>query len=226
MINLSDLSLALWLGILTSISPCPLATNIAAISYLGKNAGDKRMTLWSGLAYTAGRMTTYLILGAVLVSFTRIIPRVSLFLQQHMPLIIGPVLIIVGLFLLQVFQFSFKGQIINQTAQDRLSRGGLWGAFLLGLLFALSFCPVSAALFFGSTITLAITYQSRFLFPGLYGLGTALPVILFSFLIAFGVHAVGNAFNRLTKFEKWARRISGIVFIGAGVYYTISHFLL
>jgi len=224
MMNLSDLSLALWLGVLTSISPCPLATNIAAISYLGKNAGNKRITLWSGLAYTTGRMTTYLVLGAVLVSFTRIIPRVSLFLQQHMPVILGPVLIIVGLFLLEVFRFSLGGQIINQDAQERLSRSGLWGAFLLGLLFALSFCPVSAALFFGNTITLAMKHQSRLLFPGVYGFGTALPVILFSFLIAFGIHAVGKAYNKLSKFEKWARRSSGVVFICAGIYYTITHF--
>ncbi len=214
---------ACWLGILTSISPCPLATNIAAVSYIGKRVDRPYLVLASGLMYTIGRTLTYVGLGMLIVTSVLAIPEVAMFLQQYMGKLLGPVLIVVGSFLLGLFQFRLPGVNISQGLQRRMGERGLWGAGVLGLLFALSFCPVSAALFFGSLIPLAVEHESGVLMPTVYGIGTALPVVVFAALIASGARFVGALFNRLTQFEKWARRITGGIFIMAGVYYVLTY---
>lgn len=219
MISWTSIGLALWLGILTSISPCPLATNIAAISYLGRQIGQNQRIVLAGLSYTLGRVSVYLVLGTFLVSSTSVIPGISMFLQKYMTIIIGPLLLIVGLILVNVIRFNISGNFIGQRTQERLSKQGIKGAYLLGLLFALSFCPVSAALFFGNTMGLAIHNDSKFLIPILFGFGTALPVVLFAFVIAFSVNKIGILFNSITKMEKWLRLLSGIVFLIVGIYY-------
>ena len=216
---------ALWLGILTSISPCPLATNIAAISFLGKRIGSIRTMLLSGLVYTAGRMLTYVVLAFIIVRAMLSIPVVSMFLQTYMNKLLGPVLIVAGMFLLELLTVSFPGVGISTKSQQRFEKSGILGAGLLGMLFALTFCPVSAALFFGSLIPLTLhsgyLAQSSILYPSLYGIGTALPVIVFAFLVSFSVHSVGRAFTLIQKFERYARRITGIIFILVGIYYTL-----
>jgi cytochrome c-type biogenesis protein len=213
---------AAWLGILTSVSPCPLATNIAAISFIGRNVNGKLAALLSGLAYTLGRTATYTLLGLVLVSSSSAAPHVSMFLQQKMTLLLGPFLIFVGLILLDLVKVAFPGMTLSLNAQEKLARGGLLGAFVLGVVFALSFCPVSAALFFGSTFGLAVAHNSRFVIPALYGVGTAAPVVGFAFVVAFSAQAVGSLFHKISVVEIWARRISGIVFILAGLYMVLS----
>jgi cytochrome c biogenesis protein CcdA len=220
---LADAAAALWLGILTSISPCPLATNIAAIAFIGKKVDKQRQVLLTGLSYTLGRMLVYLVLGMILVSSTSLISSVSMFLQEYMNLVLGPLLVIVGLFLLEVFKFTLGGSVVSEKMQQRLGKGGLWAAFLLGVLFALSFCPISAALFFGSTFALAVKHESTVIMPSIFGIGTAAPVVLFSFVIAFSVAKAGDLFNKVKVFEKWARRISGIVFVGVGIYLSMIH---
>jgi len=107
--------------------------------------------------------------------------------------------------------------------QARADRAGIWGAGLLGILFALSFCPVSAALFFGSLVPLAVTHNSAVLMPGLYGLGTALPVVFFSILLAFSAHRLSRAFNMLTRFERWARKITGALFLLVGIWFCLKY---
>lgn len=220
---ITGMGMAVWFGILTSISPCPLATNIAAISFISKEIEKPTVTVISGLFYTLGRVLSYLVLGALLVSSAEAIPRVSFFLQQHMHIILGPLLILIGAVLLGAFNFPFSGPGISHKLQLRLARSGALGALLLGIVFALAFCPVSAALFFGSTFGIAARHGSSLLIPGLYGIGTALPVLGFAFVVAFGAHAIGALFHRIRVFEKWARRISAIVCIGAGIYILISH---
>jgi cytochrome c biogenesis protein CcdA len=215
---------ALWLGVLTSISPCPLASNIVAISFIGKNVGKARSVLLAGLFYTAGRAITYLVLAVLLITSLLSSPEVSMFLQEWMNRIIGPLLVIVGLVLLEVINLSiFKGFGISDSLKGRIEKSGIWGAGLLGVIFALTFCPVSAALFFGSLLPLCLGTGSKILFPALYGLGTALPVIVFAFIIAFSAQSVGKAFNSLTKIEIWARRITGGVFVAAGIYLSLKH---
>jgi cytochrome c-type biogenesis protein len=216
---------ALWLGILTSISPCPLATNIAAISYLGKQAQDTRKVFANGLLYTIGRTATYLILAVIAVTSVLSVPELSFFLQRYMGKLMGPILIVVGLVLIEVVRLPSFGIAIGDKLQERAQRGGMWGAGLLGMLFALSFCPTSAALFFGSLIPLAIDSKSVVVLPGLYGLGTALPVFAFAILIALGAKSIAVVFQRLSALEVWARRITGIVFIVIGVYFCWTYIL-
>jgi cytochrome c-type biogenesis protein len=220
-----DSGLAVWLGILTAISPCPLTTNIIAISYIGKQVKGRGYVLAEGLAYGFGRMLTYAVLGFFLVASTQSVPKLSYFLQTTLSLWIGPVLILVGLFILRIVRLPFGGNWISESTQSVLSRKGIWGALLLGILFALSFCPVSAALFFGNILALAVKHQSRFVIPALYGIGSALPVILFAILIALSVRGLGIALNKLSVFEKWARRISGGLFLIIGLYWVIKYFL-
>lgn len=214
---------ALWLGILTSISPCPLATNIAAISYIGKRVDRPRTVLLSGLMYTLGRMLTYIIIGAMVVTSVLSIPDIALFLQHNMNKILGPILIIAGILLLGVIKLNLPGIAVNDKLSERVEKWGIWGAISLGMLFALSFCPVSAALFFGSLIPLAIDHNSSVVMPTVYGIGTALPVVVFAILIALGARFVGAAFNKIGVFEKWARRITAIAFIIVGVYYSLIY---
>ncbi|MDQ7824227.1 MAG: aromatic aminobenezylarsenical efflux permease ArsG family transporter [Candidatus Eremiobacteraeota bacterium] len=215
---------ALWLGILTSISPCPLAANIVAISFIGKNVGSTRNVILAGLFYTLGRAFTYVLLTMFIVSSLLSIPEVSMFLQEWMNKVTGPLLVLVGLVLLEVINLSmFKGRGISDSLKEKVEKSGIWGAALLGIVFALTFCPVSAALYFGSLIPLCLGAASKVLYPALYGLGTALPVIGFAFLIAFSAQSVGKAFNSLAKIEGWARRITGGVFILAGIYLSLKH---
>jgi len=217
---------AVWLGILTSISPCPLATNVAAISYLGRRVDSPKHVLGGGLLYTAGRTAVYVALGVVCVMGLLSMPETSRFLQRYMNRLLGPVLIVAGLLLLEVVRPVLPGLgRKGEQLRERLVAKGVWGAFPLGALFALSFCPVSAALFFGSLVPLAVRFDSPLLLPGLYGAGTALPVVAFAILIAFGARFVAQAFNSLAVVERWARRLTGIVFVAVGIYMTVIYTL-
>jgi cytochrome c-type biogenesis protein len=213
-----DVLSALWLGILTSISPCPLATNIAAISFVARNMGSAQKVLWSGVIYSIGRMLVYVAIAMLAVASLLSLPEVSFFLETNMHKIIGPLLIIVGVVLLDVLPFSFSASIMNNSIQEKAGRWGIWGSGALGIVFALTFCPLSAALFFGSLIPLAIDGKSAIVMPSIYGLGTALPVIAFALVMAFSVKSLGKFFDKLTRMEKWARKLTAFVFIAAGLY--------
>ena len=214
---------ALWLGILTSISPCPLATNIAAISFISRRVSRTRVVFLMGLLYTLGRMLTYVILAILLVTSILSIPQVSHILQKYMNKLLGPILIFVGMILLELIHINVSSSGLTEKMQKRVEAGGIWGAGLLGVLFALSFCPISAALFFGSLIPLSVKCSSSLMLPALYGIGTGLPVFLFALLIAFGAQSVGKTFNKLTQLEWWTRRITGIIFILIGIYFCLAY---
>jgi cytochrome c-type biogenesis protein len=220
-----DVLSALWLGILTSISPCPLATNIAAISFVGRNLGSPQKILWSGVLYSAGRMLVYITISVLAVASLLSLPEVSFFLETNMHKIIGPLLIVVGIILLDVLPFSFSASFVSSSIQERVGNWGIWGSGALGIVFALTFCPLSAALFFGSLIPLAIDSKSAVLMPSAYGLGTALPVVAFALVMAFSVKSIGKVFDKLTQMEKWARKLTAVVFIGAGVYLLLKNLL-
>lgn len=221
---LVPLASAFWLGILTSISPCPLTTNIAAISYVGRRVGRPASVLQAGLLYTAGRTLAYLLLGMLLVGSLLSAPSLSQMLQKHMNMALGPVLIVVGLILLELIPLPVGSGGLSAALQNKADSLGIGGAGLLGIVFALSFCPTSAALFFGSLLPLAVQQQSGMLLPGVYGLATGLPVLLFALLLAFGTNKVAHAFNRITAFERWARRITGLLFVLIGGYYCAVYF--
>jgi cytochrome c-type biogenesis protein len=217
---------ALWLGILTSISPCPLATNIAAVSFISRRMLRPRTVVLTGLLYTLGRALTYLVLAWLLVASVLAAPQLSHFLQKYMNQLLGPVLILVGMVLLDLIPLRLPGGACGTgKLQQRAESAGIWGAGLLGAVFALTFCPVSAALFFGSLIPLAIKHESRLLLPSLYGIGTGLPVLAFAVLLAVGAETVARVFRKLTQFETWARRVTGGLFVATGLYYALAYIL-
>lgn len=213
---------AVWLGILTSISPCPLATNIAAVSYLGKHVDNTRGVLISGLFYTLGRMATYAIIGALIVGSILAIPDVSSFLQKYMNKLLGPILIVAGMLLLELVSFSFGMGSTNERMKNIIDKNIIIGSFVLGLVFALTFCPVSAALFFGALVPMAVKQGSSVFLPLLYGAGTALPVIIFALIIQISAELTAKAFLKLTAVETWFRRVTGIIFILVGLYFSIT----
>jgi len=211
---------ALWLGILTSISPCPLASNVAALSFLSKKIAHPALVFISGLAYTLGRMVSYAVLGWIITSSLLSIPQAAQFLQKYMGKALGPLLILSGLILLEIISIRLPGMSLSQRHHNRLVESGAPGAFLLGFIFALAFCPISAALFFGSLIPLAINSKSGIVLPFIYGIGTGLPVLVFAVAIAMGVTSLRHWFHRITRLEYYTRKITGVVFILVGLYYT------
>ncbi len=217
------LASAFWLGILTSISPCPLATNIAAISYVGRRVDKPSSVFYAGLLYTGGRMLAYMILGILLVSSILSAPVTSHVLQKYMNMLLGPVLILTGMILLELIMPDIRGSGVSETFQKKVDSFGIWGAGLLGIVFALSFCPVSAALFFGSLLPLALKQESGVLLPGLYGIATGLPVLVFAVFLSQSANRVAQAYNQIVVFEKWARTITGGLFIVVGIYYCLTH---
>ncbi|MDD4616027.1 MAG: aromatic aminobenezylarsenical efflux permease ArsG family transporter [Alphaproteobacteria bacterium] len=212
---------AFWLGILTSISPCPLATNIAAMSFVGRRVGSPRLVFLAGTLYTAGRALTYGVLGVVLVKSLLSAPYLSNLLQKYMNLALGPLLILVGMILLEMITFNLGKCGLGGGFSQKIEKMGFWGAGLLGIVFALSFCPTSAALFFGSLLPLALKQESGLALPTIYGIGTGLPVLLFAVLIAMGAKKVAAAYDRIVSFESWARKGTGTIFIMVGIYYCL-----
>ena len=210
---------AFLLGILTSISPCPLATNITAIAYISKEIKTPKHTVLSGLFYTLGRGISYTLL-ATLIYFGLSSFQVSKIFQGWGDKVLGPVLIIIGLIMFGVIKINFKNnnQIIEK-AKSWLSGKGYFGSLVLGMLFALAFCPYSGVMFFGVLIPLVIKSTGGLILSPIFALGTGLPVITFSILIAFSMQAVSRVFNITQKIEKWVRYVVASVFILTGIYY-------
>jgi cytochrome c biogenesis protein CcdA len=217
---LAGAATALWLGILTSISPCPLATNVAAVSYVGTQVDRPRRVVWAGLLYAAGRALAYVAVGGLLVLGLLSAPALSHGLQRWMTAALGPILILTGLVLLGAVRLPLGGRGVSESLQRRVDRMGLPGAALLGFVFALSFCPISAALFFGSLVPLALETRSSVLLPSAYGLGTAVPVLGFAIPLGLGASWAGMAFDRVTQVGRWARWLTAAVFLAIGAWYT------
>ena len=222
--TLSALIAAAWLGMLTSISPCPLASNIAALSYLSKDVQSRGTILISGTFYTLGRVAAYVGISALLISGLLSAFSLSHFLQTWTNRVIGPLLIVLGIVFLEWIRFPLPSMGQSERL-ERLARKGSPGAAALGFIFALSFCPVSAGLFFGSMIPLALYENSGILIPSLFGLGTAAPVALFAVMIALGARSIGRTYERITLFARWAKRITGAVFLLAGLYYIATYWI-
>ncbi len=216
---------ALWLGILCSISPCPLATNIAAVSYVSHRLAHKRIVLLSGLLYTLGRSLVYIALAILTVKALANMPVISNFLQQYMSKVVGFLLVAAGVLLLEIWTPNLPGLSTPESVHKKLGDGGLAGSFLLGGLFALALCPVSAAMFFGGLIPLTVQSKSAFALPLLFGVGTAMPVLVFSTIVITGAPYLDKVYRQTAKLERYARRGTGIVFILIGLYYISAYVL-
>jgi cytochrome c-type biogenesis protein len=206
------------LGLLTAISPCPLATNITATAYIAKGFSQKRMVIWSGVLYTLGRAVSYTGLALILYLGASKF-HIARFFQGNGEKWLGPLLIIIGLIMLNIIPLNFKGGNFLQRFTERIGKQGIFGAFLLGIIFALAFCPYSGAMFFGMLIPITLRSAEPLSMPLLFSIGTGIPVILFTYLLAFSVEKISAWFNALQKVEKVIRYAAGGVFVLVGIYY-------
>lgn len=207
------------LGLLTAIAPCPLATNITATAFIAKTINNRRKVLLSGLLYTLGRMLTYTAIGAI-IYFGASKFQVAKIFQGSGEKYLGFVLILVGLVMLDVIKLNFiKSGKLTDKLSDKFKTKGLLGSFLLGALFALAFCPYSGALFFAMLIPMTLSADAGLALPVVFSVGTGLPVVLFSFVIAFSVSKLSMYFTAITRIEKVMRVVAGLTFLLTGLYY-------
>lgn len=213
---------AFLLGLLTALSPCPLATNIAAIGFIGKEMEDRKRVFRNGLLYTLGRILAYTLLGFVLILILK--EGSSMFgIQKTIGTwgerVLGPALLVIGLFMLfgdrlNLPQFGFKGNA------EGLARKGGWGSLLIGILFALAFCPTSGVFYFGMLIPLSATTTAGYLLPVVFAIATALPVLVVAWILAFSVQQMGRLYGRMRTVQRWMNLFVGVLFIAIGIYYS------
>ncbi len=229
----SDIPLvaAFFIGLMMAISPCPLATNITAIAYISRTLTSGKHTFLIGFLYTLGRVFVYVAIAALIVLGGLKMQSISLFLQQYGFLLLGPVLLICGILMLEVIPIGirfehdglsqFKGRISKKLVEK-----GFFGSFLLGILFAISFCPFSAVLFFGMLMPLALSVQDPIGVPLVFGIATGLPVIVFAALLSLGIGRCSTIMNKVQLAERWFRRIVASIFVIIGMYYTLNAYIL
>ncbi|MFW5753476.1 MAG: aromatic aminobenezylarsenical efflux permease ArsG family transporter [Marinilabiliaceae bacterium] len=206
------------LGLMTAISPCPLATNVTAIGFISKDMENQKRVFVNGLIYTLGRSISYTAIG-LLFFFSASQFQFEGALQEWGEKLIGPLLIVIGLLMLGVINIKIPGLgSITDKMQDQSGKG-FWGVLLLGIVFALAFCPYSGVLYFGMLIPMTVSSVSGLYLPIIFALGTGIPVIIFAWLIAFSVGSIGSTYNKLKTFEIWFRRVVAVLFIGVGIYY-------
>lgn len=208
------------LGLMTAISPCPLATNITAIGFISKDVEHQKTVFINGLVYTLGRALSYTLI-AVIIFIGADQFKVSGWFQQYGEKILGPLLIIIGLFMLDILKIKFPGMSGLTKRFQENGTSNYWEVLLLGIVFALAFCPYSGVLYFGMLIPMTISSASGLYLPVVFALATGIPVIIFAWLLAYTVSGVGKLYHRLKTFEIWFRRIISVVFIGIGIYYVI-----
>jgi cytochrome c-type biogenesis protein len=211
---------ALVLGLLTAISPCPMATNITAIGFIGKDLANKNRVFYNGLIYTLGRTVSYTVL-ALILFFGADQLKISGVFQRYGEKIIGPLLIIIGIFMLGVIKLNFPAfNKLSERYQNR-KKFNFWDVFILGLIFALAFCPYSGVLYFGLLIPLTISTSGLHL-PIAFAIATGIPVIIFAWVIAYTLSGMGNLYKKIKSFEFWFRKVVAVLFIGIGLYYVIA----
>jgi cytochrome c-type biogenesis protein len=214
---------ALALGVLTAISPCPLATNITATAYIARTLEGKKKILLSGFLYTLGLAFTYTLI-ALIITLGASKFQVARFFQGNGEKFVGPVMVIIGLIMLNIIKFNFLGTSnLKEKLGDKFKNKGLLGSFLLGALFALAFCPYSGAMYFGMLIPMTIESQLGITLPLFFSLGAGSLVFFFTFVIAFSMKKLGTYFNAITKIEKVMRIIAGVLFVLTGLYYVLIY---
>lgn len=212
---------AFLLGLLTALSPCPLATNIAAIGFIGKDIENKKQIFHNGLLYTFGRIISYTLLGVALIMILK--EGSSMFgIQKTLSTwgesVLGPLLLLIGLFMLFGQKLNLPKFGFNGNAEG-IAKKGRWGAFLIGILFALAFCPTSGVFYFGMLIPMSATTTGGYLLPVIFAIATAIPVLIVSWILAFSVQQIGQFYGKMQIIQKWLNRIVGILFIIIGIYY-------
>lgn len=217
---------AFLLGLLTAISPCPLATNITAIGYIGRDITDRNRIFRDGLLYALGRIAAYTLLGAVLIAILR--EGASMFalqkaISRYGEMLLAPALVLIGLFML--FGHKLNLPQFGFSSGEKIKKRGGWGALLLGVLFAMAFCPTSGIFYFGMLIPMSAAETGGYLLPAVFALATALPVVAVAWMLAYSVAGLGRFYSRMQTFQKWFNRIVALLFIAVGIYYGVFYYL-
>jgi len=216
--------LAFLLGILTAISPCPLATNITAIGFISKDLENKKRIFFNGLWYTLGRAISYSALGVIIYLGASKFSIAKLF-QSNGEKFLGPLLILVGILMFDFIKIKFPGMRgLSERMQNTGKKGSWWSALLLGIVFALAFCPYSGVLYFGMLMPITVASPSGLFLPLIFAIATGLPVIIVSYLLAFSISSIGGFYNKVRNFEKWFRRVVAVAFILVGFYYVFMFY--
>jgi cytochrome c-type biogenesis protein len=211
---------AIILGLLTAISPCPMATNVTAIGFIGKNLANRNRVFYNGLIYTLGRTVSYSVL-AIIIFFGADQLKISSVFQRYGEKIIGPLLIIIGILMLGIIRLNFPAlSRLSEQYQNR-KRFNYLDVFMLGMIFALAFCPYSGVLYFGMLIPLMISTSGLHL-PVAYAIATGIPVIIFAWVIAYTISGMGNLYKKIKSVEFWFRKAVAMVFIAIGIYYVTA----
>ena len=211
---------AFLLGLMTAISPCPLATNITAIGFISKDLDNRNRVFFNGLFYTLGRAITYTVLALIIfLGIDQL--KFSGFFQKYGEKFIGPLLIIIGLLMLDIVRINFPGFGRLTSGLQKKTRWSYLDAVLLGLVFALAFCPYSGVLYFGMLVPMTVASSSGLYLPVIFAVATGIPVIILAWLLAYTVSGVGLVYNKIKAFEFWFRRIISVLFILVGIYYII-----
>lgn len=218
---------AFLLGLLTAVSPCPLATNITAIGFISKDIESKDRTFLLGILYTIGRMVAYSLLGALLIWMLRrgfdtfdLQSKVS----QWGEMLLSPVLIVMGLVMLFGDRLPLSGFGLNASEKSGRLRGA-WGSLLLGILFAMAFCPTSGMFYFGMLIPMSASATGGYALPAVYALSTGLPVVIVAWIIAYSIGNIAGFYKKMQVFQKWLNRMVAVLFIIVGIYYAYTFYL-
>jgi cytochrome c-type biogenesis protein len=214
---------ALVLGLMTAISPCPLATNITAIGFIGKDLENRNRVFINGILYTLGRAITYtgiafiIYLGADQFKF-------SGFFQRYGEKVLGPLLIVIGLFMLGIFKINFPALTKLTSGFENKTRWGFADVILLGMVFAMAFCPYSGVLYFGMLIPMSVTSASGLFLPVVFAIATGIPVVIFAWILAYSVSEINSFYRKVKNLEIWFRRFIAVLFIIVGIYYIFRVF--
>ncbi|MBN1376281.1 MAG: sulfite exporter TauE/SafE family protein [Dehalococcoidia bacterium] len=213
---------ALLLGLMATIGPCTMATNIAALAYMGRKLTDRKYSIITAALYTLGRMLTYTVLGVLIIYLGLSIPGVSLLLQNLGEKALGPFLIVIGMVMLFIDRITFGGAGNSLSSMgSKVADWGMIGGLPLGAIFALAFCPYSAVLFFAVLLPLALKTTGGVTLPAFFAIGTGLPVLLFGLLISFGVASISKWVEAIGRSEKIIRIVIAVIFIAIGIYYMV-----
>lgn len=212
------------LGLMTAISPCPMATNITAIGFISKDIENRNRVFLNGLLYTLGRAITYTLI-PLIIYFGADKLQFSGFFQRYGEKFLGPLLIIIGLFMLDLFSISFPALSRLTSKMQEKTSWSVGNVVLLGIVFALAFCPYSGVLFFGMLVPITLTSSSGIFLPAIFAIATGIPVIIFAWVLAYAISRVGAFYNNIKAFELWFRRCIAVLFVGVGIYLIIKVFL-
>jgi cytochrome c biogenesis protein CcdA len=220
---------AFLLGLMTAVSPCPLATNISAVGFISKDLQNRKKVFYNGLLYTLGRVISYTVLGIIMIAILKqgaSIYKVQKAVSTYGEMIIGPLLILIGIFMLGVikFNFSLTGGLTSRM-ETKAGKGSAWNSVLLGIVFALAFCPYSGVLYFGGLIPLSVSSSAGYFLPMIFAVATGLPVIIFAWILAFSVSKMASVYNKVKAFEFWFRKVVAVIFLVVGIYYCWTIYL-